>query len=48
MGAASVAAAKRAIASVTVGECEKLAASVLDFSTAEEVRLYLGGVGSRE
>lgn len=43
MGEASIAAVKRAIASVTVKECEKTAARVLQLSTAAEVDEYLTG-----
>jgi len=43
MGEASIAAVKRAIASVTVKTCEEAAKKVLTFSTAAEVREYLAG-----
>ncbi|MCL2759327.1 MAG: phosphoenolpyruvate--protein phosphotransferase [Treponema sp.] len=41
MGAASVAAAKRAIASVTVEKAEEIARNVLGLSTAQEIEKYL-------
>jgi phosphotransferase system enzyme I (PtsI) len=41
MGAASVAAAKRAIAGVTVAQAEETAQKVLEFSTASEIESFL-------
>jgi len=41
MGEASVAAVKRAIASVTVKQCEEMAEKVLQFSTAAEIEEFL-------
>jgi phosphotransferase system enzyme I (PtsI) len=41
VGAASVAAVKRAVASVTVKRAEEIAAKVLEFSTAAEITDYL-------
>ncbi|WP_461256159.1 phosphoenolpyruvate--protein phosphotransferase [Treponema sp. R80B11-R83G3] len=41
MGAASVAAVKRAIASVTVAQTEEMAKKVLEFSTASEIEKFL-------
>jgi len=41
MGEASIAVVKRAIASVTVKQCEERAKKVLTFSTAAEIRKYL-------
>jgi phosphotransferase system enzyme I (PtsI) len=41
MGAASVAAVKRAIASLSVAECEEIAAQVLECPTAADVTILL-------
>jgi phosphotransferase system enzyme I (PtsI) len=41
MGFASVAAVKRKIASVTIKECEEIAAKVLEYKTAGEIKKYL-------
>jgi phosphotransferase system enzyme I (PtsI) len=41
MGAASIAAVKRTIASFTIEKCEEIARIVLGLSTAEDVRKYL-------
>jgi len=46
MGEASIAVVKRAIASVTVKQCEETAKKVLALSTAAEIRDYL--IGNKE
>jgi phosphotransferase system enzyme I (PtsI) len=47
MSAAGIAAVKRAVSSVTIAQCEKIADKVLECATAEEVKKYLAGVVSR-
>jgi phosphotransferase system enzyme I (PtsI) len=41
MGAASVAAIKRRVASITIEKAEKMAAKILELSTAKEIERYL-------
>jgi phosphotransferase system enzyme I (PtsI) len=47
MGAAGIAAVKRAVSSVTIAQCEKIADKVLECTTADEVKKYLASAVSR-